>query len=162
MTILYGGKPMRRKDKEITDRQQIDEILSKAEIIRLAVVDNGLPYIVAMNFAYVDGFIYMHSAKEGRKIDILRKENTVAFQTDTGVELLMMEEACSCGMRYMSVFGTGKAVLIDEKSEKTKALDALMTKHTGRAGFEYSEKVIERTLVIKVEIESITGKKSGY
>jgi nitroimidazol reductase NimA-like FMN-containing flavoprotein (pyridoxamine 5'-phosphate oxidase superfamily) len=64
MTILYGGKPMRRKDKEITDRQQIDEILSKAEIIRLAVVDNGLPYIVAMNFAYVDGFIYMHSAKK--------------------------------------------------------------------------------------------------
>lgn len=153
---------MRRKDKEITDRQQIEEILNKAEIIRLAMVDNGLPYIVAMNFAYVDGFIYMHSAKEGRKIDILMKENTIAFQTDTGAELVMKEEACSCGMRYMSVFGTGKAVLIDEKEEKTRALDAIMNKHTGRTGFEYSEKVFERTLVIKVEIESMTGKKSGY
>lgn len=153
---------MRRKDKEITDKSQIESILSKAEIIRLAMVDEGLPYIVAMNFAYFDGFLYMHSAKEGRKIDILKKENTVAFQTDTGVEFVLKEEACSCGTRYMSVCGTGRAFLIDEKAEKTKALDAIMAKHTGRVVFEYSEKVFDRTLVIKVEIDTMTGKVSGY
>lgn len=153
---------MRRKDKEITDKQMIEKILNEAEVIRLAMVDEGDPYLVAMNFAYADGFIYMHSAKEGRKIDVLKKNNKVAFQADTGVELLLKEEACSCGTRYMSIFGTGRTFLIDEKEEKSKALDAIMTKHTGRVGFEYPEKVFEKTLIIKVEIESMTGKKSGY
>ncbi|NJD04112.1 MAG: hypothetical protein FIA99_16290 [Ruminiclostridium sp.] len=80
---------MRRKYKEITDKQLINDILSKAEIIRLAMIDNGNPYLVAMNYAYIDGCLYMHSAKEGRKIDILSKNNKVAFQTDTGVELVL-------------------------------------------------------------------------
>lgn len=153
---------MRRKDKEITDKEQIDKILSEAEVIRLAMVDAGEPYLVAMNFAYVDGYLYMHSAKEGRKIDILKKNNKVAFQTDMDVKLVLREEACSCTTRYMSVFGTGRAILIDEKEEKAKVLDALMAKHTGRVGLQYPEKVLEKTLAIKVEIESMTGKKSGY
>ncbi|RCX18371.1 hypothetical protein DFR58_105135 [Anaerobacterium chartisolvens] len=153
---------MRRKDKEITDKQLINDILNKSEVIRLAMVDDGSPYLVAMNYAYVDSCLYMHSAKEGRKIDILSKNNKVAFQTDTGVEPVMKEEACSCSIRYLSVFGTGKAILIDEKKEKVKALDAIMTKHTGGVEFEYPDKVLGKTMIIKVEIESLTGKKSGY
>lgn len=153
---------MRRSDKVITDKMLIDKILIEAETIRLAMVDEGNPYLVAMNYAYVDGFIYMHSAKEGRKIDILNKNNKVAFQVDTGVELVLKEEACGCGTKYLSVFGTGKAIFIEHKVEKTKALDAIMSKHTGKAGFEYPEKMLEKTLVIKVKIESVTGKKSGY
>ncbi|MFZ5987913.1 MAG: pyridoxamine 5'-phosphate oxidase family protein [Bacillota bacterium] len=153
---------MRRKDKEITDKQVINDILSKAEIIRLAMIDDGTPYLVAMNYAYVDGCLYMHSAMEGRKVNILRKNNSAAFQTDTDVELVLKEEACSCGTKYLSVFGTGRASFIEDKEEKIKALDLMMTKHTGKAGFEYPEKMLEKTLVIKVEIESVTGKKSGY
>jgi nitroimidazol reductase NimA-like FMN-containing flavoprotein (pyridoxamine 5'-phosphate oxidase superfamily) len=126
------------------------------------MVDEGEPYLVAMNFAYINGFLYMHSAKRGRKIDILMINSKVAFQTDTGVELIIAEEACESTTRYMSVVGTGKAFLIDEKEEKTKVLDAIMTKPTGRTGFEYSEKSFERTLIIKVVIDSMTGKKSGY
>lgn len=153
---------MRRSDKEIVDKLLIDKILTEAETIRIAIVDEGSPYLVAMNYAYVDGCLYMHSAREGRKIDILRKNNKVAFQTDTGVELVMKEEACSCGTKYLSVFGTGKAIFVEDKVEKIKALDAIMSKHTGKAGFEYPEKMLEKTLIIKVEIESVTGKKSGY
>jgi uncharacterized protein len=151
---------MRRKDKEITDKQEIEDILHKAELLRLAMCDDGEPYLVAMNFAFHEGFLYMHSAKEGRKIDILRKNNRVAFQADTGVIVLAGEEAWNCSTRYMSVFGTGRALLIDEKEEKTKALDAIMSKHTGRTGFDYPENVFNKTLIIKVEIESLTGKKS--
>lgn len=153
---------MRRKDKEIVDKAFIDKILTEAEVIRIAMVDEGNPYLVAMNYAYIDGCVYMHSAKEGRKIDILKRKNEVAFQTDSGVELVMKEEACSCGIKYLSVVGTGKAIFIEDKAEKTKALDAIMTKYTGKTGFEYPEKMLEITMVIKVEIESLTGKKSGY
>jgi len=153
---------MRRSDKEITDKKMIEQIFNKAEVIRLAMVDEGEPYLVAMNFAYVNGFLYMHSATQGRKIDILMKYNKVAFQTDTGVEFIIADEACESTTRYMSVVGTGNAFLIDEKEEKMKVIDAIMTKHAGRTGFEYSEKAFERTLVIKVVIDSMTGKKSGY
>lgn len=153
---------MRRKDKEITNKETIEKILEKAEVIRLAMVDEGEPYLVAMNFAYIEGSLYMHSAKQGRKIDVLTKNNKVAFQTDTDVALVMAEEACESTTRYMSVVGTGNAFLIDEKEEKIKVLDAIMTKYTGRTGFEYAEKAFERTLVIKVVINSMTGKKSGY
>ncbi len=153
---------MRRKDKEITDKKLINYILSKAEVIRLAMVDDGDPYLIAMNYAYIDGCLYMHSAKEGRKIDILSKNNKVAFQADTDIELILEEEACSCGAKYLSVFGTGKARFIEDKEEKIKALDLMMTKHTGKVEFEYPEKMLEKTLIIKVEIESLTGKKSGY
>jgi uncharacterized protein len=153
---------MRRSDKEIINREIIEQILEKAEFIRLAMVDGGEPYLVAMNFVYMNGFLYMHSAKQGRKIDVLTKNNKVAFQTDTGVELVLLDEACNCTTRYMSVFGTGSAFLIDEKEEKTMVLNAIMTKHTGRTDFVYPEKVFERTLIIKVVIDSMTGKKSGY
>ncbi len=153
---------MRRADKEITDKTLIDKILTEAEVIRLAMIDNESPYLVAMNYAYVGDCIYMHSAKEGRKIDILRKNNRLAFQVDTGVELVIKDEACSCSTKYLSVFGTGKASFVEDNVDKAKALDEIMTKHTGKAEFEYPEKALEKTLIIKVEIESMTGKKSGY
>ena len=154
--------PMRRSEKEITEKQEIEKILNQSEIIRLAMVDEGEPYLVAMNYVYFDGFLYMHSAKEGRKIDVLKKNNKVAFQTDMDVGLVIMEDTWRCTTRYMSVFGTGKVLLINDKEEKIKVLDAIMTKHKGKVGVEYPEKVLDMMLVIKVEIESMTGKKSGF
>jgi uncharacterized protein len=153
---------MRRKDREITDRGEIEKILNQAEVLRLAMCDDNGPYIVAMNFAYEDGCIYLHSASEGRKIDILKKDDRVAFQTDIGAELVMYEEASRCTTKYMSVFGTGRAVLVEDKAEKTDALDKIMTRYTGKTGHTYPDKVLEMTLVIKVRIEDMTGKKSGY
>ena len=153
---------MRRKDKEITDVKKMEEILNKAEVLRLAMCDDGEPYLVAMNFAFMEGCIYMHSAREGRKIDILKKNGGVAFQTDTDVELLIKEAASECTTRYQSVFGTGTAVLVDEKEEKISALDAIMAKYTGKAGFGCPDAVLAKTAVIKVQIETMTGKRSGF
>jgi len=152
---------MRRKDKEIVVKNLIEKILSEAQIIRIAMYDGSEPYLVAMNFAYSKGCIYLHSAKEGRKNDILNKNNLVAFQTDTGVELVQNKDGCYCTMKYNSVFGTGYATLIDKKEAKIKALNAIMTKYTGRDGSGYPEKVIDRTLVIKVDIITLSGKRSG-
>ena len=153
---------MRRTDKEITDRQSMENVLKEAEIVRLAMIDDGEPYLVAMNFAYADGALYMHSAREGRKIDALKKNNKIAFQTEIDVKILLKTEASNCTTRYTSVFGTGRAFLLEDRAEAIKALDAIMTKHTGRAGSEYPEKVLDMMLVIRVNIETMTGKKSGY
>jgi uncharacterized protein len=153
---------MRRADKEITDRKLMEDVLQKAEIIRLAMVDDGEPYLVAMNFAYVDGALYMHSAREGRKIDALKKNNKIAFQTDFDAKILLKTEASSCTTQYTSVFGTGRAVLVEDRAEVIKAMDAIMIKHAGKAGYEYPEKALAMMLVIRVDIETMTGKKSGY
>lgn len=153
---------MRRKDKEITDRVVINEILDKAEVLHVAMVDDGEPYIVALNYAYVDGCLYIHSAKEGRKIDILKKNSKVAFQTETDYGIVLYEEAARCTTRYMSVFGTGRAVLLEDKIEKIKALDAIMTKHTSKTEFAYPDNVLDMMLIIKIEIDTMTGKRSGF
>lgn len=153
---------MRRKDNEITDKELIEQILAEADIIRIAMCDGTEPYLLPMNYVHMDGCIYIHSAKEGRKIDVLTKNNRVAFQADKGIKLIVNEEACMCGPKYFSVFGTGDACFIDDKEVKTKVLDAIMIKYTGRIGFKYPEKAFEATLIIKIEIDYLSGKKSGY
>ncbi len=155
---------MRRSDKEITDKHQIAEILQKAEVIRVAMVDDGEPYIVAMNFAYSgpDNCIYLHSAAAGRKIDILEKNNRVAFQTEIDAETVLREVACDSTARYRSVCGTGRICFVRDVEEKRKLLDAIMLKYSGRSGFTYSERAIDGTLGMRLEIDSLTGKKSGY
>lgn len=151
---------MRRKDKELTDARLIENILEEAEVIRLAMVDEGEPYLVAMNFAYADGAIFLHSALEGRKVDILKKNDRVAFQTETDMKILLEPEACNCTTQYKSVSGSGRAVLVSEKQEKIKALDAIMKKYSGRTGFEYPDAALNKTLIIRVDIDRMTGKKS--
>ncbi len=153
---------MRRKDKEIYDIDLIKKILNEARIIRIAMCDGNEPYLVAMNFVYMDGSLYMHSAMEGRKIDVLMKNNRVAFQTDIGVELFVEEKACNFSMKYMSIVGIGRAYLINDRDVKINALNGIMEKYTGKAVFEYAESLIEKTLIVKIEIDSLSGKKSKY
>ena len=72
---------MRRKDKEITDEKVINEILEKAKVCRLALFDKDYPYIVPMNYGYKDNALFFHVAKEGKKIDLIKRNNNVRFLT---------------------------------------------------------------------------------
>lgn len=155
-------KEMRRKEKKITDMEMIEEVLDNSEIVRLAMCDGCKPYIVAMNYVYTEECIYVHSAKQGRKMNILKVNNLVSFQLDIETELVINENACNCGMKYKSVYGEGKSIFVEQKEEKIRVLDALMKKYTGKSEFEYPEKMLDATSIIKIEIESITGKKSGF
>ncbi len=76
---------MRRKDKEITDKRGIEEILRKALVCRVAMCNGESPYCVPMNFCYMNGSLYLHSAKEGKKLEILRRNNRVCFEVDVDV-----------------------------------------------------------------------------
>jgi uncharacterized protein len=153
---------MRRSDKEITDIETIQKIINEADFCRVALSDDNKPYIVSMNFGYKNNTLYLHSATEGRKIDILRKNNNVCFQMDIKTELVTSESPCNWGMKYQSVVGFGKAHIIDDKMEKNQALDIIMRKYSPEESFEYSEDAISKIVVVKVEINEITGKKSGY
>lgn len=152
---------MRRSDKEITSFELIQKILEEADVCRIALCDGGEPYIVPMNFGYLDKTLYLHSATEGRKIDIIRKNNNICFQTDIRKQIVTAENPCNWGMKYLSVTGWGKAQLIDDSLGKREALSIIMSKYSAKS-FEYSPEALDSVLVIKLEIQEITGKKSGY
>jgi uncharacterized protein len=162
LPTIKGRNVMRRSDKEITDPQTIRKILEEAEICRIALADGNEPYLLPMNFGYKDNTIYFHSATEGRKIDILKQNNKVCFQMDIEKELVTSESPCNWGMKYQSVIGFGKAHIIDDPPEKIKALNIIMSKYSHETSFEYSDEAICNVIVIKVEIDNITGKQSGY
>jgi len=159
---------MRRSDKEIKDPQILREILNQSEVCRIALCDGEKPYLVPMNFAYTENRLYLHSATSGRKINILKENNNICFQMDIKTQMVRSENPCNWGMKYLSVIGSGKAHLIDDILGKKEALDIIMAKYSPKSlesdekSFEYSENSLNNVLVIRVEVEEITGKKSGY
>ncbi|MHC4105448.1 MAG: pyridoxamine 5'-phosphate oxidase family protein [Planctomycetota bacterium] len=150
---------MRRKDKQIKDIAVIEEVLSRAMVCRLGLCEANQPYVVPLCFGYEDNALYFHCAGQGRKLDILRKNNNVCVEVDIDQEVIKADEACDCGMKYKSVIGFGKAVFIEDIESKRKALDVIMQQYSEKS-FEYPEEAINNTVVIKVEIESMTGKQS--
>jgi hypothetical protein len=153
---------MIRSDKEINDRQVIESVIKKSKLCRIALCEGGAPYIVPVCFGFEGNCIYIHSAREGRKLDALRKNNNVCFEFESEIELTKSESPCSWGMKYYSVIGFGKAYLIDDPAEKRKALRVVIEHYAGESFFEYSKMNVDKLILIKIEVESLTGKKSGY
>ncbi len=152
---------MRKKEFEITDFSEIEEILNRAEVCRLGMADGGTPYIVPMNFGYRERALYFHTGRAGRKIDILRKNSMVCFEVEIDAAVLRSDTACGWGMKYRSVVGTGKARLIENPAGKKEALDIIMAHYDDAGAWEYRETSFEKTCIIKVTIESVTGRKAG-
>ncbi len=152
---------MRRKDKEINSAAAIEDVVRKSLVCRVALSEENRPYVVPLCFGYRDNTLYFHSSPEGRKIEILTKNNNVCFEFDVDHEVVQDNKACNWSIKYRSVIGFGKASFVENLEEKKRALDAIMEHYSGMP-FDYPESAIENTMIIKVEIESITGKQSGY
>lgn len=156
---------MRRKDREVKDLNGIFDIIERCNVVHLGMVDNGLPYVVALNFGYEregDGLIlYFHCAMEGKKIDILRNNPDVYFQMDCVNELIRgsSERPCAYCWRYDSVMGSGRAEFIDGMQEKAHALNKLV-QHVGRTDeiFSFPPASFARTCVLRVRSNDFTGK----
>lgn len=152
---------MRRKDKEISDTSDINAIIEKAKVCRLGMVKGEKPYIVPLSFGFHDNVLYFHSALKGKKIDYIRNNSSVCFEFDLIAEPKESDEPCSWGMIYRSVIGFGKAVFIESSDEKHKALNIIMAQYSDQQ-FKFPENKVKATAVFKVEIESMTGKQSGF
>jgi len=153
---------MRRDDREIKEAGEIEEIISRSDVCRIAFAENNTPYIVTMNFGYSGGeepCLYFHCALQGRKLEMMRKNNLVCFEMDTDHKLYGGENGCDWGMNFSSVVGYGRLSIIDNNEEKTKGLDILMAHYSGIKNFGYDPMVFERTAVLKLLISEMTGKK---
>lgn len=151
---------MRREDKQINDRGELEQIMERAVVCRIAYVRDGAPHIVPVNFAYEANCLYFHSAVEGHKIDSLRKDNRVCFEMETDVELLAANAPCKWTTKYRSVIGHGRVSFIEETEAKRKALD-IVTRRYG-CGQNYSAASLDKVILVKIEIDSLAGKKSGF
>lgn len=152
---------MRKADREIEDREAIEAILERATVCRLGLCRDGVPYVVPLSFGYEDNVLYFHSAPEGRKIDTIRENPHVCFEVDIDQELVPGDVPCAWTVRYRSVIGWGKARLVESAEEKRAALDVILD-HYAQGPREYGEEAVEKVAVLEVEIESMTGKQSGY
>ena len=152
---------MRRKDREITDMALIEDIIRNSLVCRLGLSRNDQPYVVPLCFAYSDKTLYFHSAGDGMKLEILQQNPNVCVEFDIDQEVIQGDKPCKWSMKYRSVIGFGKGFLVENFEEKRKGLDAIMKHYSGRS-FQFVEPEIESTCIIRVEIESMTGKKSGF
>lgn len=148
---------MRRSDRAITDPAELESILREAVVCRMGLCDGEVPYVVPMNYGYRDGRVFLHSATEGRKIEILRKNPNVCLEFEKDVELIPAEAACSFSMKYRSVIASGKAVFLEDVEEKAQGLNVIMAQYTGKE-FDFPQQALERIVVIRVDLEECSGK----
>ena len=154
---------MRRANREVTELTDLIEIINGCKVCRLAMVDKGQPYVVPLNFGYrlTDAVItiFLHSAKAGRKIAILKQNNQVCIEMDQMKELLSGEKGCDYSCTFASFIGTGQAVFVDDAVAKAKALQTIMKQQTGRDDFHFDQQVFDQTAVIAVELSTYSGKR---
>lgn len=150
---------MRKAEREIKDPVELENVIRRAEVCRLAMVDDGEPYIVPLNFGYRDGCLYFHCAREGRKLDVLRKDPHVCFELETDVHLVKGEKACHWSTSYESVIGWGTAsILLDEK-EVREGLEVLMSHYT-EGPYDLDPRSLSLTAAIRVKVDRMNGKRS--
>ncbi len=152
---------MTRREREITDEQEIMRILDTAKVLHLGLVDGDEPYVVPMNYGYTltDGklTVYLHGALKGRKLDVMRANPKVFFEAECDLQAFDGDVACRYGMAYSSVMGKGIATIIDDVEEKKHGLSILMKTQTGK-DFEFNDHLVSVVSVIRIDVSEYTAK----
>lgn len=152
---------MRRSDREITDRNEMIEIIERCDVCRLALNDEGYPYILPLNFGMriEEGQIvlYFHGANEGKKYELIAKDDRASFEMDCSHKLVTNVDEGNCTMNYESVIGRGRIRMIPEE-EKYDALCVLM-QHYHKEDFPFNRAVMPQTTVFKLVVEEMSGKR---
>jgi len=151
---------MRLAEKEIKEKSELESVLREALVCRLGLCDEQEVYIVPLNFGYCDGELFFHCAKEGRKIEMLKKNPSICFECDVLDEIVERGVACNWMSNYRSVIGWGSVVFVEDESEKRFALQCLVKHYRPKAKDVFSKKNVESVCVFKVVIEKMTGKKA--
>lgn len=153
---------MRRTDREVNNMEDIVSIMKKCDVCRLAFFDKHYPYIVPLNFGFsYNGEtieLYFHCAPEGKKLELIKKNNLAAFEMDCSHKLIPGDVACKYTMEYESVCGNGIIEMV-EGDEKLKALTHLMKQYDPQGEFHFTEKQVNAVTAFKLKVNSITGKR---
>lgn len=153
---------MRRKDREVTDMDEIIRIIDECDIVRLGFQDEEYPYIVPMNFAYEiqDGKIvlYVHGAMAGRKYELMEKQGKCCFEMDIPLAMECIPTAGDVTMRYKCVMGTAKVSFVYGEEKQRVVDEVIMGRYENTRNFAYNKAVLPRTMVSKIAVDSVTAK----
>ena len=155
---LHG--PVRRKERAITDRAEIDAILHEGKVMHLAMSLNDRPFLVPLFYAYDGEALYFHSAQQGTKIEILKQNPHVCFEVSLGQGVIPSDKACDFEARHRTVIGMGTAAFLDDEQQRRRALDAIVGRFTEEK-FPYPAPMFAHTAIVRIAIESLKGKKHG-
>lgn len=154
---------MRQSKKEIRDKDVVIDVLNTCHVGHLGTIGkDGYPMVKPLNFAFTDGKIYFHSAKEGEKIEDIRRDNRVCFEVDIPIAYVKgtIDNPCKAEYLYRSVIIKGKAYIIEDRAEQLFALRLLMEKYQPEGDYgEFPEEKLKITGIVKLEIEEMTGKE---
>jgi hypothetical protein len=153
---------MRQAKREIRDRDAVEGILRECPVGRLGTVGgDGYPMVKPLNFVYLDGRIYFHSAGEGEKMADMARDDRVCFEVDVPVAFVKAAgDPCGAGCLYRSVIVRGRAHVVEERDERLKALERLMEKYQPEGGYgAFPEEKLALTAVVRIDIVEMTGKE---
>ncbi|MDL2319218.1 pyridoxamine 5'-phosphate oxidase family protein [Eubacteriales bacterium OttesenSCG-928-A19] len=154
---------MRRKERELTSPDDLADILARGMVCRVALHDTPYPYIVPLNYGFVreDGrfALYFHCAREGTKLDLMRRDAHVAFEVEGETRLIEGDAACEYSAAFESVIGQG---LLTEVSgeEKRAGMTALMRQVAPERDFDIPDAALARVTILRLDVERMTGKRS--
>ncbi len=152
------------KNRIVENSDEILEIIAKCEVCYVSMIDvEGMPYVVPLNFGYENGTLYLHGAKEGKKIEALKNNPKVcvAFSTDHLLRYQHEQVACSWSMKYRSVLLYGEVEFINDDQERIDALNVMMRKYAQR-DFKFNMPAVREVLPFKVVATKIEGRAYGY
>ena len=152
---------MTKRERQITDPQQIAHILDTGMVLHLGLAVNDEPYVVPMNYGYVweEGklVLYLHSATRGRKLDMIQANPRVFFEIDCDRMPFEGRVPCQYGLVYSSIMGRGTARIVEDVEEKKKAMTILMKTQTGK-DFSFEDRLVSIVSVIRIDVAEFTAK----
>ena len=152
---------MTKRERQVTDPEQIRHILDTARVLHLGLAVNNEPYVVPLNYGYImeNGklVLYLHSAQRGKKLDMLRANPNVFFEMDCDRVPFESKLPCQYGMVYSSIMGRGVAHIVEDVEEKKRAMTILMKTQTGK-DFEFVDRLVSMVAVVRVDVSEYTAK----
>lgn len=153
---------MRRNERKIANRLEIDKIINESDVCRIAFANENTPYIIPVSFGYDGKSIFIHTAKNGRKIDFIKANNLICFEFDIDVKTIEDKDVpCKWTSVYKSVIGYGKMIELMEYKEQENAINQIMLHYSGKE-WKFDERMLKSVKLWKIEIDEISGKQSGY
>jgi uncharacterized protein len=153
---------MRRPEREITDPALIRATFTEADLLYLALPDQPAPYVLPVNFGWEPGRLFVHGAREGRKLELLGRHPEVGFCLTAGARVVPAADACGFSATGRSVVGTGRVRVLDDASERTHALDVILRHYApDHPGSGYRPSSLAKTLLIEIEILTQSAKRVG-
>ena len=154
-------KGLTKREQLVTDRDQILHILDTGKVLHLGLAVDNEPYVVPMNYGYImEGeklVVYLHSAVQGKKLDMIRANPNVFFEIDCDLMPFEGKVPCQYGLVYSSIMGRGKATLVEDVEEKKQAMTLLMKTQTGK-DFTFEDRLVSIVAVIRIDVTEYTAK----